>query len=165
MNSYDNSPATRVYADDRIPVPRSTVDAARLWSGGLATALVAGLIGLVGVIVIRVIFDIAAYAPRSAGILGDATTVALCVGAALAALLATGLVQLLMVATPQPLAYFGWIAGLVTAAAVFLPLLTGGLTAVTIAEAVIHLVIGLAIGSLVAGAATSARHTAIPVDA
>jgi hypothetical protein len=160
MNSYDdNFTVTRVRADDPIPAARSTVDAARLWSGGLATALVAGLIGLVGVLVVRVIFDLAAYAPRSSGTLGDGTTIALCVGAALAALLATGLVQLLMVATPQPLAYFGWVAGLVTAVAVFLPLLTGGLTAVTVAEAVIHLVIGLAIGSLVAGAAASARHT------
>jgi hypothetical protein len=159
MNSYnDNSAAIKVYADDSIPAARPTVDAARLWSGGLATAVVAGLIGLVGVLVVRVVFDIAAYAPRSAGTLGNATTIALCVGAALAALLATGVVQLLMVATPQPLAYFGWITGLVTAVAVILPLLTGGLTAVTIAEAVIHLVIGLAVGSLVAGAAASAQH-------
>jgi hypothetical protein len=160
MNTYhENSPAIRVRVDDPTPAARSTVDAARLWAGGLATALVAGLIGLVGVLVVRVIFDIAAYAPRGAGILGDATTLALCIGAALAALLATGLIQLLMVATPQPLAYFGWIAGLATAAAVFVPLLAAGLTAVSIAEAVIHLVIGVAIGSLVAGAAAAARYS------
>ena len=158
MNSQHDNPQTiRVCVDGSVPVARSTVDAARLWSGGLATALVAGLIGLVGVLVVRVMFDIAAYAPHSAGALGDATTVELCTGAALAALLATGLVQLLLAAAPQPLAYFGWIAGLSTAAAVFLPLLTGGLTAVTVAEAVIHLVIGIAVGSLVAGAAASAR--------
>ncbi|HET6293766.1 MAG TPA: DUF6069 family protein [Kribbella sp.] len=160
MNSYyDNSSDTRVSAGDSSPTARPTVDAARLWSGGLATALVAGLIGLVGVIVVRVMFDIAAYAPRSAGALGDTTAVALCVGAALAALLATGLVQLLMIATPQPLAYFGWIVGLVTAAAVFLPLLAG-LTAASVAEAVIHLVIGIAIGSLLSGSAAAAQLAA-----
>ena len=84
---------------------------------------------------------------------------ALCVSAALAALLATGLAQLLLIATPQPLAYFGWVVGLVTAAAVFLPLLAG-LTAASVAEAVIHLVIGIAIGSLVSGSAASAQHPA-----
>jgi len=136
MNSYyDNSSDTRVSAGDSSPTARPTVDAARLWSGGLATALVAGLIGLVGVIVVRVMFDIAAYAPR------------------------TGLVQLLMIATPQPLAYFGWIVGLVTAAAVFLPLLAG-LTAASVAEAVIHLVIGIAIGSLLSGSAAAAQLAA-----
>jgi hypothetical protein len=157
MNRYDDGLApTRVYGG---APTRSTVDAPRLWAGGLATALVAGLIGLVGILVVRVMFDIAAYAPSSAGALGDSTTtVALCVGAALAALVATGLVQLLLISTPQPLAYFGWIVGLATATAVLLPVLTGGLGAAPIAEAVIHLVIGVAVGSLVTGAAISARH-------
>ena len=158
MNDYyDAAVPTRV-DDAQHPATRSAVDAARLWAGGLATALVAGLIGLVGILVVRVILDIAAYAPSSAGTLGDTSTVALCVGAALAALVATGLVHLLVVSTPQPLAYFGWIVGLATATAVLLPVLTGGPGAAPIAEAVIHLVIGIAVGSLVTGAAISARR-------
>jgi Family of unknown function (DUF6069) len=161
MNRYYDDPPT-VY-DDRppygpVPTPRPAgLDAARLWSGGLAAALVAGLAGLVGVLIVRVVFDIAAYAPRGVGAFGDDTTVALCVGAALAALVATGLAQLLMLSTPQPLTYFGWIVGLGTAVAVVVPLLTG-LTAATVAEAVLHLIIGIAVGSLVAGSAAAARR-------
>ncbi|HEV7657600.1 MAG TPA: DUF6069 family protein [Mycobacteriales bacterium] len=159
---YDDDPTTSFYDDRPMPGPRaaagSTVDAARLWSGGLATALVAGLAGFVGVLVVRVLFDVAAYAPRGDGAFGDDSTIALCVGAALAALLATGLIQLLMASTPQPLAYFGWIVGLATAAAVFVPVLADGLTGATVAEAVIHLLIGIAIGTLVIGSAAGARR-------
>ncbi len=160
MSSYYDDSPTRYYGErPTLPAP-STVDAGRLWAGGLATALVAGLAGLVGVLVVRVLFDVAAYAPRGDDALGDDSTIALCVGAALAALLATGLVQLLMASTPQPLAYFGWIVGLATAAAVFGPVLAGGLTGATVAEAVIHLLIGVAIGSLVAGSAAGACRPA-----
>ena len=138
-----------------------SVNAIRLWSGGLAAAVVAALAGLVGVLIARVVFQVALLAPRAAGSFGDSSTVRLCVVAAAAALAATGLVHLLMLSTPRPLAYFGWIVGLVTAATVVLPFLSGGALAVMLANAVIHLVIGLAVGSLVSGAAAAAtRHPA-----
>lgn len=140
--------------------PRPSVDAARLWSGGLATAVVAALIGLVGVLVVRAVFNIALYAPAGAAALGSTAAVTtLCLVAAGAALAATGLAQLLIVSTPRPLAYLGWIVGLATATAAVDPLLRG-LTAGSLAAAVIHLVIGLAIGSLVAGSAAAATRPA-----
>lgn len=140
--------------------PRPGVDATRLWSGGMATAIVAGLIGLVGVLVVRAAFHIALFAPAGAAALGSAAAVTtLCLLAAAAALTATGLAQLLIVTTPRPLAYLGWIVGLATAAATVAPLL-GGVTAVAVAQALIHLVIGLAIGSLVAGSAAAATRPA-----
>ncbi|GAA0911730.1 DUF6069 family protein [Virgisporangium aurantiacum] len=135
-----------------------SVNAVRLWSGGLAAAVVAGLTGLVGVLIARVVFRVALLAPRTAGAFGDVDTVRLCVVAAVAALAATGLVHLLLLSTPRPLAYFGWIVGLVTAAAVVLPFLSSGSLPVLLATAVIRLVIGLAIGSLVSGAASAARR-------
>ena len=142
------------------PVPgapdRSPVDANRLWAGGLATAVVAALIALVGLLIVRAVLRIALLAPKEAGAFGDGDTAVLCLGAAAAALAATGLVHLLLLATPRPLSYFGWIVGLLTAVAVVLPLLSGGSLAIALAQSVIHLVIGLAIGSLVAGAARSA---------
>jgi Family of unknown function (DUF6069) len=134
------------------------VNAIRLWSGGLAAAVVAALAALVGVLIVRVVFQVALLAPRAAGAFGDPDTVRLGVVAAAAALAATGLVHLLLLSTPRPLAYFGWIVGLVTAATVVLPFLSGGTLAVMLADAVIHLVIGLAIGSLVSGAATAAAQ-------
>jgi hypothetical protein len=150
------------YHDETAPVGGSgapRVNAARLWAGGLATAVVAALIGLVGVLVVRAIFRIALYAPSEAGAFGDSDTVLLCVVAAVAALAATGLAHLLLVlGTPRPLAYFGWIVGLLTAVAVVVPFLSGGSLAIALAQAVIHLVIGLAIGSLVSGAAASASR-------
>jgi hypothetical protein len=58
------------------------------------------------------------------------------------------------------MAYLGWIVGLATAAAAVLPLTTGAPLVVALAEGVINLVIGLAIGSLVAGAAYAAARGA-----
>jgi len=138
---------------------RPSVDARRLWAGGLASAVVAALIALVGVLVVRAILRIAVYAPAEAGAFGDGSTAALCLGAAGAALVATGLVHLLLIATPRPLSYFGWIVGLATVAAGVSPILTEQSLAVALAQAVIHIVIGLAIGSLVGGAAVQSTRT------
>lgn len=150
------------YHDDPIPTDgrssgerdRSPLNAGRLWAGGLATAIVAALIALVGVLIVRAVLRIAVYAPREAGVFGDSNTVLLCVVAAGSALAATGLAHLLIIATPGPLSYFSWIVGLATTAAVVLPFVSAASPAVALAQAAIHLVIGLAIGSLVTGAAS-----------
>ncbi len=154
----------RTADDDTLRLPRPTapagrrptgpaVDATRLWTGGLATAAVAALVALVGTLVVRVLFEITPLTGRGF----DATgTGMLCLLAAVAALAATGIAHLLLVSTPEPLAYLGWITGLATAAAVVLPLLGGLPWAAAVATAVVHLVIGLAIGSLVVGAAAAA---------
>jgi hypothetical protein len=42
---------------------RLRVDAARLWTGGLATALVAALVAVVGVLIARGLFDVPVLAP------------------------------------------------------------------------------------------------------
>jgi len=140
--------------------PRPTygplINVSRLWAGGVATGIVAALIGFVGLLVVRVLLQIPYLAPIRSGALGDSRTVILCLSAFLAALAATGLAHLLMLSTPRPMAYFGWIAGLLTAIAVVLPLLNDEPITVRIVTAIIHLVIGLAIISLVTGAAMSA---------
>lgn len=141
---------------------RPRINVTRLWSAGVATAVVAALIGLVGVLIVRAVFRVALYAPSEAGAFGDSDTIVLCVIAAVAALLATGLVHLLLIGTPRPLAYFGWIVGLATAAAAVLPFLSGEPLPIALATSIIYLVIGLAIGSLVSGAAASATRPASP---
>jgi Family of unknown function (DUF6069) len=138
------------------PDEELSVDAVRLWSGGVGAAIVAALAGLVSTLVARVVFQIGLSAPHEAAAFDGAFTVSLCVVAAAAALAATGLVHLLLLSTPRPLAYFGWIVGLLTAAAAVTPFLAGGTVAVQLATAVIRLVIGLAIGSLVSTAAGGA---------
>lgn len=81
---------------------RQSVDGARLWTGALATALVAALVAVVGVLIARGLFDVPVLAPAREGALGDASTARLAILAAVAALLATGLMHLLLLSTPGP---------------------------------------------------------------
>jgi hypothetical protein len=137
---------------------RLRVDAARLWTGGLATALVAALVAVVGVLIARGLFEVPVLAPTNEGALGNANTARLAVLAAVAALLATGLMQLLLLSTPRPFRFFTWIISLLTLVAVLAPFMTDAKLATKVATAVIFLVIGMAIGSLVSGAARSATR-------
>ena len=137
---------------------RLRVDAARLWTGGLATALVAALVAVVGVLIARGLFDVPVLAPTAEGALGNANTARLAALAAVAALLATGLLHLLVLSTPRPFRFFTWIISLLTVVAVLAPFMTDATLATKVATAVIFLVIGMAIGSLVPGAARSATR-------
>ena len=49
---------------------RPRLEVARLWAGGAATAVVAALIALVGVLIVRAVLRIAVYAPADAGAFG-----------------------------------------------------------------------------------------------
>lgn len=148
---------TRQLASPRRGGGGPALNAGRLWAGGMATAVVAALIGFVGLLVVRVLLQVPYLAPLRSGALGDSRTALLCASAALAALAATGLAHVLLLSTPSPMAYFGWIAGLLTAIAVVLPLLNDEPIAVRLVTAIIHLTIGLAIISLVTRAALTAR--------
>lgn len=141
---------------------RTVVNAGRLWAGGMAAAVVAGLVALVGLLVARAVFQIPVLSAKKYGAFGDSSTVTLVVLAVAAALLATGLAHLLLISTPSPQSYFGWIVGLLTVAAVVAPFVnTSGSLPVRLAQSVIHLVIGLAIGGLVSNAASAASRTMI----
>jgi hypothetical protein len=133
-----------------------TVDAGRLWTGGVATALVAALVAIVGVLICRGLLDVPVLAPTDEGTLGDATTFRLAALAALAALLATALLHLLLVSTPRPLRFFSWIVALATVAAALAPFLTDADLDEQLATAAIYLAIGIAIGSLLSGVGRSA---------
>jgi hypothetical protein len=71
--------------------------------------------------------------------------------------LLTGLVQLLMVSTPRPFLFFGWIVALVTTLVVVCTFSTTAPLGAKISTAAIGLAIGAMIGTLVGGAA--ARST------
>jgi Family of unknown function (DUF6069) len=134
------------------------VDAGRLWTGGVATALVAALVALVGVLICRGLLDVPVLAPTDEGTLGNATTFRLAALAALAALLATGLLHLLLLSTPRPVRFFTWIVTLATVAAALAPFLTDADLDEKVATAAIYLAIGIAIGSLLSGVARSAMR-------
>jgi hypothetical protein len=133
---------------ERPPSGRPSVDAARLWAGGVATAIVACLVGLVGVLIARWLFAIPLLAPSRDGAYGDVHTTGLMLGIAAAALVATLVLHLLLLSTPRPLAFFGWIIGLATVLAVVIPLSTSAPWDAKIATAVVVAVLGIAIGSL-----------------
>jgi hypothetical protein len=135
LTSYD-TPTVRIPRQPATPV----LDATRLWAGGLASAVVAALVGLVGTLVVRVLAANVPDAPHAAAF-GTQPTMMLCLVAAGAALAATGLAHVLMVSTPRPFAYLGWIVGLATAAATVLPLAGGAPLAVAAASGAINLVI------------------------
>jgi Family of unknown function (DUF6069) len=145
-----------VEGDDGTGRGRVHVDAARLWTGGLATALVAALVAVVGVLIARGLFDVPVLAPTEEGTLGNANTARLAILAAVAALLATGLMHLLLLSTPRPFRFFTWIISLLTLVAVLAPFMTTAKLATQVATAAIGLVTGMAIGSLVSGAGRSA---------
>jgi hypothetical protein len=145
------------YAEDPGNIrPTPKVDAGRLWMGGMATAAVAALVALVGVLIARGLFDVPLLAPTREGTLGDASTAGLAGLAAAAALLATGLMHLLLVSTPRPGQFFRWIMGLATVIAAIIPFMTGAEQSTKIATAAIYVAIGATIASLVSSVARSA---------
>jgi len=140
-------------------------DAGQYWSGAAATAVVAALVALVGILICRWTLGIPILAPAGDGAWGDARTGVYVLAAACTALVAAALLYLLMLGTPQPGMFFGWIIGLATLAAVVYPFSTGAPLAQKMATAVVDLALGIAIGSLLgAVAARGTRRVAVLPD-
>jgi len=127
------------------------VDARALWSGGAATAVVAALIALVGILVCRWLFKIPILSPQRDGAWGDASTVGYVFASAAIALFATAIMHLLLLSTPRPRTFFSWIVGLATVIAVVFPFSTTAPVSQKAATALVNLVLGFAIGSLISG--------------
>lgn len=136
----------------------NAVAAGRLWAGGLATAVIAGLIAVAGILLARGVFDVPVLAPEGEGTWGDADTWTYALYCGLAALVATGLLQLLLMSTPRPFQFFGWIISLATAVAALAPFATNGSTSSKVATGLINLVVGVAIGALLPGVARAAMR-------
>lgn len=133
-------------------------DYGRLWAGGVATAVVAALVAVVGLLIARGLFGVAVLAPKGNGIWGNANTVTYALCAAAAALLATGLMHVLSLGTSAPAQFFGWIMVLITAIAIVLPLTLAVQVDAKIATALINLAIGAVIAMLVTTVAGTARR-------
>jgi hypothetical protein len=133
----------------------AVLDAGRLWAGGVATALVAALIVVAGVYIARSILGIAVLAPAAAGGFGTAATAVYAIFAAAAALAATGLLHMLLLGAPRPMAFFGWITGLATVVAVVAPFGQSALLSSKVFTAIINLIAGVAVISLLSGVARS----------
>jgi hypothetical protein len=155
-------PITPDNGDNRV---RPKVDAGQLWPGGIATAIVAALVALVGILVCRWLFNVPLLSPRQDGAYGNVHTTGFVIAAAVAALIATAIAHLLLLSTPRPLTFFSWIVGLATVVVVLFPFSTGAPLSEKVATAAVDLVIGLAIGSLINGVgARSIRRRTVRQD-
>jgi hypothetical protein len=128
--------------------PRRVVDAGKLWAGGFATALVAALIATAGILIARGVLKIPVLSPKEQGAWGNASTLTYALVSFGVGLLATALIHALLVSTPSPFNYFGWIMGLVTVVAAALPFTSGAELDAKIATAIINALIGIAVWTL-----------------
>ena len=131
----------------------------RLWAGGIAVALVAALAAAVALLLVRGVLDIPVFAPETEGTMVLASTGQLALGAALAALVATAVLHLLLLATPQPGRFLAWIIALGTAAAMLAPFTSYASWEAKAGTAGVYLVIGVVIGTLMATVARSASRS------
>ena len=110
MSAQEKPPSERRSSSGR------TVDARQLWSGGAATAVIAALIALAGILVCRWLLGIPVLAPRQDGAWGDASTAGYAAAAA-AALAATAIMHLLLLTTVINLALGAAIGSLINGTA------------------------------------------------
>jgi hypothetical protein len=136
------------------------VDAGSLWAGGAAAALVAALVVAVGILLCRGVLDIPVLAPEGEGVWGNANTASFAIGAAVAALIATGVLHLLLLSAPQPTKFFAWIMALATAVGILAPFATDAELSSKIATGGVILAVGIAIGTLVSASGRSAVRKA-----
>lgn len=129
----------------------------------MAAAVVAALIVVVGVMISKRLLGIRVLTPDGASAYGSAATTGYAISAAAAALVATLLLYILMLSTPEPTRFFGWIAGLCTVIVTILPFMYSADLIEQLATAAINLVIGIAILSLLASIGrTAIEHVPDP---
>jgi len=157
--AYKTPPAVPPPTPEPLPTPqpapgrlRPSVAAGPYWAGVVATAIVALLVGVVGVLIFESILDIdlVTQDPLDTG----STTAAYIVGGVAAALVAGLLLYALVLSTPRPRAFFGWIMGLGTLAVALLPLAWTDDVTSALCSGLVNLLIGIAIWSLLAGVLT-----------
>lgn len=140
---------------------RPTIRAGTLWAGGVAAAVVAAGVAIVGFLIVRGVLDLPVLGVEEGGAVFRPSMGTYAALAAVAALAATALMHLLLLTTPRPRTFFGWIIGLVTAIAAVVPLTLAQPWSARLATAAINVAIGVAIGTLVAMSARSAVRRSI----
>jgi hypothetical protein len=133
------------------------IDVGRLWTGGLMAGVVAAGVAIVGLLIARGILDVRVLVEED-GKLVNADTWWYAAASFLAAIVATGLLHLLLLSAPQPYRFFGWIVGLAVAVAVLVPYASGAELSAKVATSALNLAIGLTIASIVGGVGRSAAR-------
>ncbi|GAA4214636.1 DUF6069 family protein [Actinocatenispora rupis] len=170
QRSEPDADQTRQISPPAAPAPprrQPVFNPTRLWTGGVVTALIAALLAVVGFLIVGNVLGMTILGVKPSGQPFTPSMIGYAFAGAVASLLATAVMHLLLVGTPRPLFYFGWIGALCTAILVLIPLgihqREGGWLAVA-PTAVINLIGGIAITAIVRGtaAASLTRRTGLP---
>ena len=135
------------------------VNAGRLWAGGIATALLAALAVLAGVLITRGVLGISLLVPQTASNYGNSATADARLDAGPGSQPRTA--HLLLLGTPRPYAFFAWITALADVIAAAAPFTQPAPLASKVFTAIINIVVGVAVISLLSGVGRSAAR---PVD-
>ena len=136
---------------------RPSVDATRLWVGGLLAGVVAAGVAIVGLLIANGIFDVRVFVPGRDDALFTPSSWWYAGAAFISGVLTTGLLHLLLGAqAPAPFRFFSWILGLAIAIAVIVPFTTNTELESQIATAAINLAIGITLMSILQGVGRSA---------
>lgn len=142
------------------PAPRArvSVNAQRLWGGGIATACVAALLAVAGVLICQGVLNVRLVRPALLLDLAHSFALDYAVTAFLLAVVATGLAHILLLTTPRPRTFFGWIIGLATLCGVAAPFAFDTEVSSQVATAGINLALGICIGSLLSAVMARTAH-------
>lgn len=120
--------------------------------------VVAAGVGIVCMLIIRLVLDIPVLAPGSGAPVVQHQSATVPIGAAVAALIATALLHLLLLTTPRPVSFFVAIGGLATAIMIVEVFLISGPWQEQVATAVMYAVIAVVTLSLLTGVARAASQ-------
>jgi hypothetical protein len=130
--------------------PRLGLEVGRFWAGVLATMLVAALIGLAATFILEEVLNLEIHA--QADLFGTGSDLmAWAVAGALFALVAAIVLYLLVMSTPRPQSFFGWVVGLGTVILAAVPFAGQFEVVPAILAAIVWIVIGSAVYSLLTG--------------
>jgi hypothetical protein len=137
---------------------RPSLNSALYWSGVAATAVVAAVTAVVGVIIAEGILDRELVPPLLNVFALDGHIARYACSAAVAAVLAGALLHLLILSAPHPGGFFTWIAALVTLACALLPFTFTDNVGDALLTGVLNAAIGISITTLVPAVAVRTRR-------
>jgi hypothetical protein len=130
--------------------PRLGLEVGRYWAGVLATMLVAALIGLAATFILEDVLNLEIQ--PQADLFGTGSDLmAWVVAGALFALVAAVVLYLLVLSTPRPRSFFGWVVGLATVILAAVPFADRPEIVPAILAAIVWIIIGSAVYSLLTG--------------
>ena len=125
-----------------------TVDAGKLWAGGVATGCVAALVAVVGVLICSGLLGVRLVRPALLLNITGRFALDYALTAFILTIVATALAHVLLLSTPRPLMFFSWIIVLSTVAGVAAPFAIGSHVPSQVATACINVALGICVLSL-----------------